>query len=538
MPEKRIDSIGKLGLNTDVLPSLLDLAALTTAFNVRSEDGSIKPVSGSKRLFYVNIRPIYHTAYRAADGGQFLVYSNGETVYATSVSAIPTNATTAGPQLANPDEVNITPLSGAWNGGQVSFTVLNGVLVINSASNGPFYWTGGINPLQALPGWDSGWTCRQMVAWREHLVALAMYENGTNYPHKYRGSTAAGPGEIPTTWLPAPDNYAFTGILADTQGQIVGGVAIKDTLWVVKEDAVCFVDWVGGDFIATPRRSIGNIGTQLFKGFVELNGALVLISTSDLWLFDGVNIRSLVDQRVRTALRENISNDRWDLAQLHAADSYTVLVIQGAAGGADRHNFALVLDIQENVWTTRELNYGYGADNSMVNFVEGGAGQGDDNWNSDIANEDWLAWSEVIWQRSVYSPSAPVQVVYESNPEDTVWWVSTFVPFSWTDVDGNPLFCKVERLGAPVSGTSLRSVMGPFWFDLETTIPIKVWVGGMQNQGDTPRWKGPITFTPGKPPVIRTRISGRYLCWRIETEQAGSWRLGSIMVNWEPDGER
>ena len=535
MPRMRIDKLGSIGLNTDVQPYLLPPQAWTKMINCSTQDGELRSAVGERKLFDLQIRPIYHTAFRSVSGVQYLIVSDGASVHAYTITGVGEDIT------PTTDE---TPVP--WSGGVVSFTNLNGILVVNSRSDGPFYWGGPGTDLVALPGWNADWRCRQMVAYRYYLVAVNMSEGGNLFPHKVRWSGSAAEGELPTVWVAAPDNDAGSDLIGDTPGAIVGAEMVRDSLFVVKEDAVYDMHWIGGDFIMTLARMVGSSGgTRLEKGFTNIGGALGIFTTSDLIAFDGQAGRSLADQRIRSGLFTAISTELWEFSQLFYAVSQSILVVAIVDAGYRHLSRAFTLNLEENTWGVRQLHNGYGFDNALVESVDGvptwdemGPGvpynMPEPLWTQ---GGTWDEQTDGTWNKGVYRPSTPDIIVYESSADDASWWVSVLA-IGTGNHDGTAKYCMAERVAVPIGDASRPYMVTELWPEMRGEAPVTLWVGSQDAPNGSVRWDGPFPFKPTVDVHITPRVTGRFVSLRVESEAIGDWSFGAISMQYESAGDR
>jgi hypothetical protein len=524
MPRQRVDNLGQIGINSDLMPPSLPINAWTKGMNVEVMDGAVGLSLGERRILNLDVRPEFHYAYTDPLGEQYLVISNRDKVYIYRVDE--------GDPTLPPAGSDITP-AGFVTQGRISFASLNGVLIVNSSTSGPYYWSGvwGTD-LVALPGWNADWVCTSMVAYREHLVALNMTEGANLYPHKIRWSSAAGPGEIPNEWVGSLSNAAGSMILGDTQGTITGACVVRDGLWVVKEDSIIPVNWVGGDFIMVPSRAIGGVGTPLIHGFEEWQGGLLILTSQDLILFDGVNQRSIVQERVKTLLGQILAGGAAERARLDVSSTLNRVIVQGVLGGRTRHTDGLVLAFGTGAdsWGHRQLFNGYGFSNAVVNLSTA-----EDNWED--LTETWEDW-DVAWAVNRYTPSQPIPLAMQSNDADTEWWATALVPFDSSDYAGNPRTSMVERRGIPIEGSDGIAMVTELWLDLFNETPVVVQVGAQVTVDAPVRWTPERTIQPGEKARIPVGKRGRYVCLSIMARETGFWRLSSMTIDWEHDGER
>jgi hypothetical protein len=712
---QRYAGLGSVGLNTDVQPSLLDEAAWTVLDNVACEDGSLRSTYGELRKYELPVRPKYYATLRAPTNEWFMVVSDGSQVWAAP--------------LETGLYANITPTTGPWPTGYVSFANLNSMVVVNSDKAGAFYLDYALGKLVPLPGWDPAWRCREMVAFRYYLVALGMIEtkgtlgtemltpagwtvpsdwdqvsagvfsyspsvlalthpaaivsakkykctytvtgrtagsvtisfggqtspavtatgvftatatntnaftvtptaafnggmtfslmeetspgvfgpelltvadwvvpagwtqapagtftyalvvqdlthsaaivsakqyridytvtgaasgsvtisvggktssainasgswivtttgttgfkitptkefSGTitptmqeitgyseqNYPHKLRWSSSAEDGAVPAEWLPTLENDAGDDLLGETPGHIVGGVLMRDALYVIKEDAAYVMSYVGGQFVMRVDRMHGATGTPLQKGYVEMKGALVTCSTRDLVAFDGHTATSVATGRVREALQETISDQFWSETQVFRHNPTTTLWIAGSSGTV-RLDSALVFNWGTGTWFKKLLNYGYG-----------------------------------LMALPVVSGKKPLTEIalLESDISDTTWWASVLAG-SDTNSDGTPKVCTAERVGLPIEGADGVVMVREAWLDYDGTEALEV-TFGVQDSPDGPvTWGTPQTWTPGASQSLTPRIAGRFLAVRLHSEGVGWWKVGALTIDWVKQGLR
>ena len=528
MERMRIANLGSVGLNTDVQPYLLPPEAWTQLYNCRTEDGELRSVVGNQKLFDLAIRPTYHTSYVGPTGTPYLVVSDGAKTFIYDIQG---NGT------------EITPASGAWAGGFVSFPVLNGVLVVNSASDGPFYLDTSValGPMLALPGWDPTWRCREMVVHRYYLVALNMTEGAALFPHKVRWSNSAQEGSLPTEWVASASNDAGSDLAGETPGDIVGGRLVRDSLYIVKEDAVYDMRWIGGQFIFEIDRMKGGVGTKLQRGFTEMLGSLVVVTTSDLRVFDGTRDISIADAKVRKGISNAISDEYWKESQVFYHKPTSTLYLAGVSAGYNQLSNALTYNTEEATWGHRDVRFSYGFDSIFVD-TSGNSLTWDDLGTPAPTNGSWIPgqpWDSQTngsWDKGLYQAGVQDIVIYEGDDSDLAWWVSVIARTN-TNSDGSEKVCRAERVAVPIEGAEGLAEITRVWPEIRGEAPVDMWIGGQMAANGNVQWDGPFRVVPGETESIDPLITARYVSVKLQSEDVGSWSLGSITVEWEPAGE-
>ena len=564
MPKTRVSGLGSVGLNADLPPSQIPPNALTQALNVITEDGAVRSTIGERLVFepangvwgdrpLLDVRPQYHKTWVDASTNQWVIVSDGVDVYAYSIQG-----PGIGERITPTDDDTPAGTPVPWTNGRVTFAILNGVLVVNSASSGLFFWAGTGTVLVAAPGWNSSWRCRQIAAYRYQLVALAMTEGVNEYVHKIRWSTSAQEGAIPSVWDILLSNDAGDDILGETEGEIVGAVNVRDQLFIVKEDAVYGMRWIGGQYIHQVTRLEGGVGTRNPFGFCEMRGQLVVLSTSDILIFDGQNSRSLIDNRVRKAIFAALSETNWDAAQVFFNPFISRLQAAFPTSDASTHlGFSLEYNLEENTFSVYQLNNGFGFDLAFVSTVDGiptwdtfgAAGQAHGAGGYGIGPR-WLqtgTWDDQIdgsWNKGVSQPSTPDTLMYESNVEDTEWWL-VVRNNSDTNSDGSPNNCQVGRRGLAFEDVAGKAQLNFVYLEMDGSIPVTFRFGAQDTLKGAVTWETddtgtPIfhTINPGIDETIDPRVTGRFLTWEMISHDVGSWRLAGLTFEWEQAGER
>jgi hypothetical protein len=532
MPRQRIADLGSVGLLSDMVPSLAPPAAWTSMINCATNDNSLQSARGERKLFDLQIKPLYHCAYKSR---WTVIVSDGVAVHAYD--------------LIDKVAKVITPVSQTWSAGFVSFAILNGVLVVNSASDGMFFWdTGAVAPadqiLKPCPGWDANWRCAYVCAYRYYLVALNMTEASVNFQHKIRWSNSAQEGDLPTQWVASLTNDAGDDLLGETAGAIIGGAVVRDSLYIVKEDGIYAMSWIGGQYVMRVDQLKGGVGTRLARGFYPAMGGLVVFTTADCLYFDGQNATSLVDKRIRRTIFNQVSEELWDLSQVYVSEATSQIYIAGVAAGALNLTDAYVYNYEEKTWGHRRLVNSYGFDTILV--TEATSTLTWDQLGTPPLPKAMpmfipgLSWDDQVdgsWNKGVYQPSVPDTIVYESNDTDDAWWVSV-IGLQNTNSDGSLKYCRADRVGLPIGGADKLMMLTQVWPEMVGQATVRFSFGGQMTEDGPTVWDGPYSYTVGSDNTITPRVTGRFLSLRVESEDIESWRLGAITYNFEPAGER
>jgi len=528
MPEFRISNIGETGLVTDRMAAELPPTAQTSMVNVTADRGRLRSVAGEPKLFDLKIgstwyRPLYSTVFVDSFGSDWLVVSDGQKIAAFAKDG-------TGEDITPADTTQ-------WDGTRVSFVAHNGILVVNHRAAGPYYWGNTGTKLQALPGWDAGWRCENVASYRYNLVALGMEEDGTRYPYKVRWSNSAAEGELPTEWVAAASNDAGDDLIGEDTGFIFGAALVRGDLWIVKDTAVYAMTYVGQPFIMSIRRLTNSVGTKLSHGFAEVRGSLIVMTGSDLLLFDGAQPKSLAEGRVRYTIDNDLGRPEYNAKdRLFFHNASNTVFLMGAADD-EVYRDALMYNLEYGTWGHRQLRDVYAMHEMNVQIA-----QGEGDWEHETVME-WDDETEFAWDSGLYASARPDVIVLESNAERTEFWAAAVVSFFGVNSAGESRRCEVERLAIPIEGaertamvTEVIAELYPRYGEFQGTIAMQVVaqdaVDGPQQVSD---W---IPVVPQGRQILDVRVTGRYIGWRLFSEGKGNWSLGSLTIRWNPAGER
>lgn len=547
MTRERIDNLGAIGLVGESVNSLLPPRAWNTLRNVLTERGALISAPGERRLFNLSIKPTYHTSYVHTNGLVYLIVSDGLRVRAYSVAD------------GSSEDISPNPLV-PWLGGFVTFANLNGVLVVNSWSDGLFYLAppavpapfaaprigpgggggGGavLGVLTPLPGWDPEWLCREIVAYRYFLVAINMTEGGIKFPHKLRWSNSAAEGELPTEWVAALTNDAGDDLLGETPGVLVGGRVVRDSLFVVKEDAVYALNWTGGEFVMRTDRAHNSVGTRIQKCFASMRGSLAVFTSNDVLEFDGQNSLSLTLGRDSDSIFSTLSDSEWELSEVYVHEPSNTLWLGLASAGYAQLSGALIYNWKENTWGHKHLTFGHGFTSALITLTVDTPTW--DELDTTPMVGPGLTWDEQrggSWNKGLYQPSVQDVILFESNDTNTAWWASVLA-LNDSNSDGTAKSCQAVRTGISLEGAPGVVMVREIWPEVVGDIPVSISVGGMDALGSTPVWDGPYTFDPLSGVSITPRVTGRYIAIKLDSNAIGSWKFGAMTIDWAPAGER
>lgn len=522
MPRLKLEAIGTGGLLTDLPPTQLPPSAINLLTNGLCQDGSVRFVGGEIKLVDISIKPLYHYLYVSpgTDNNLFIV-SDGVKVHAYNSDGL------------------VKQLKSGLNGGAVTFTTLNGILVFNSETNGPFFVNiqsdGSLGDTDQLPDWKTNWRCKQIIAYKYYLIALGFKEGIQELPYLIRWSNSADPGAIPSSWTPLASNDAGDVIIADTQGIIITSVLIRDALWIIKEDSIYSLQWVGGQFIFQTTKLTDMIGSRISSSVCEFQSGLALLTSDDVFYFNGQTLTSLVRGLVRDKIFSGIG-DNWRNTQLMASSRRGMLLLGAPSRNSEKLlNNIYIFNINDGGWSHKDFYYGYGFNEGFVKkelIVPPAWDDITETWNQIVGELG-------IWDPGVYDPAEKQIILYKTNANDTEWWIEVWSRAFDTNQADQAIKAVVGRSGLSLIQHDQIVMVKDIWVEVAGNVEeVEFTVGIQKAQRSQIIKQGPWKVIPNETNKFSPRITGRFFHWQMNVNSIGNWRLISLIIDFEPAGER
>jgi hypothetical protein len=494
------------GIVLDLPPEEVSPEHWTGGENVQFQDAATRrvggyapyasPVLGAGPMFALNV---------INGENSFWIYCTVAGVYVTD-GALHWDITPAGGLL--PATV------GAWSG-----CVLNGIPVINNGLNPPMYWDfNTANKAKPLPGWPAGATCKAIRAFKYHLFALNVFSGTADYPSTLWWSKSALPGTIPTEWTPGPANDAGDMDLGDTPGEIVDGLALRDSLIVYKEFSTYSLSYVAGQFIYTSRKLFLTSGVAALNCIVEVDGAHFIFTGNDVIRTDGQNFESLVDLKVKHALVDSIDPAQRRACCVASRQRNNQIWVNIPVQGGQGLTRAYVINTLIGSVGIRDLPGLAFVARGIVNYGAASVAwdSDDDSWDSDVT----------FWSQQNYDPT-----------EDSLLWcdqdANKLFAVDVSDLaNGAPISAFVERASMPLGDQVFRGLVTRVVPRVEgqagDTLLIRT---GGQGYFDQPiAWSDPVPFVIGQDVGVNVLTEGRLISVRFEGATARQWKVHSYRV--------
>lgn len=251
------------------------------------------------------------------------------------------------------DHYDITPAAGLqitaagdWTG-----DILNGVPVLNSRFDEPFFWdTEPLNICQPLPAWPANTRAGALRAFKYHLIAMNITDSTGDYPDLVIWSDAADPGSLPDSWAPLPENQAGNFTISTGQGGLVDGGQLRDEFMLYKTGTTTIMHYVAGQFVFSNRKAFVTTGILARNCWAEMFGQHYLLTDGDFVRHNGQQVTSLIDGVNKNFIFDQIDSENYTSSHICASHTKGSIWINFPKSGHVHPDTALVFDLNTHVY--------------------------------------------------------------------------------------------------------------------------------------------------------------------------------------------
>jgi hypothetical protein len=521
MPFVRVPNCGSAGVVKDLSQHDLPLPTWTDANNVRFIDGYAQQFLGHGSAYGTPPIIPYHVLPVLSSGVRYWLYAGAAKIFAVTISggsAVHTNLTR---QTASVD-VDYTGTPNQWTS-----TLLSGIPIFNAGNlvDPPQRWDLNIaNRMQKLDNWPNNTFCKALRTFKVFLIALNVTKNGQNFPFMVKWSSAAEPGAVPSTWDPADaTKEAGEADLAESNGQIIDGLQLRDSFMIYKEDSVWRMSYTGGNAVFSFQKVLGVSGALNRNCIVEVDGFHFVLTGSDVIIHDGQNATSILDKQARRALFQDFDVSAIDRAFVVKNPFLNEIFVCYPQAGNSIPNKALVWNYQDKTVSYRDLPNIHHANYGTVDSALGDVWDSDgDPWNSDLTQ----------WNGPDFTPNTTRVLMASDNQK--LYLLDTSSSF-----DGVKPAWYLERVGLDFGTPEKRKLITGIRLRVAgaTGDTITVRIGSSEDPYTDPVYGQPITHVIGQTISCDCFAEGRYMAIRIESATAYFARIDSFDIEINEEGE-
>ena len=375
--------------------------------------------------------------------------------------------------------------------------------------------------------------CRSMRGFRSFLVALNIKQAGVSFPRVVKWSTEAAIQTTPTSWNETTSTVdAGEYELADTKGDILDGMQLRDTFMIYKEDAVYSMTYVGTPFIFAFRQLSPTVGAISTNCVAEFDGGHAIFGKGNFYVNDGQRLKPILPQRLRDYVFTSIDGSEIDKCFVAADYGRTEILFCFTADGAPsvEPNKCIVWNYITNTFTIKDIpnvaHMGYGnvADPVLPS-----------TWAS--ATSTWATitgpWTmSYALQDKVLLFADPVNTkLYRDrsgNKKDTALMTSYVERTGLSlNAQGQPDFTGVKRISAIYPKMSING-----------SDSITVYLGTSMSTEGGYEWKDAVSFNPDTQSKVSVRGTGKFYAIKFESSSDMDWELDGYALDVDNVGNR
>jgi len=419
-------------------------------------------------------------------------------------------------------------------------TVIGGVLVMTNGFDEPQYWElisgvpATIQKMQNLNNFTASTECKSMRAFRSFLVALNITSSGVSYPRVVKWSTEAGIQATPTSWdITSATVDAGEYELADSKGEILDGLPLRDTFMIYKEDSIYSMSYVGTPFIFQFNQLSPSVGALSKNCVAEYDGGHFFLGNGDVYINDGQRIQSILPHKIRDYIFSEIDGANFKKSFVVADYGNTEMwaCFPTPTSATNQCNKAVVWNWTNKAFTIRDIpdlaDIGYGTIPDPNAFTTWAAAI--PTWSSALGT--WTA----TWSQSE-------NVLVMASPTDTKLYRNA----SGNREDDSDMTSFIERTGMAFTAQqqndqSTVKRIKAIWPKMEVTgsgNTVNVYVGTQNSTEAAVSWSDAVAFNPDTQSKVSVRKSGKLYGVKFESTGDFDWRLDGYEIELDDAGRR
>ena len=518
-----VRNLGQYGVIKDVAPYDLPINAWSTGINVRFTNNRVRRGSIFRHVSNnVDLLGEPRIVFGLSSPGNvdtMLLVNKDMTVY----SLINSTLTDISPTSLFTASDSDTP---------VTIGRLSGVTYINRETHRPFYMTDQGANFEVLPNWDSTWTCKALRPFKDYLIALNVTKNGTQNPTLVKWSDTVLAGTYPGSWDHTDTSKNAGEVpLSEISTEIVDGGTLKNSFMIYGTHETWAADYVGGNDIFNFRRLFSNAGIIHTNCWAEVDGYHYVFGLNDIYIHDGFQKDSIVDQLNREYVFKILNRQKLDKCFVkHNKQTQEIwfclnaTIDECAFPDVDNANFAAVYNYISKCWSFADLPNVTVAGEASVGVVHTYAEAETEGLTYDTIGGSYADQSDTRGVNTIMASIATVGITTTRLlGVDLSDGGSLAKPYV-SEVSPAPTLERIgidcDEIAADLEGK--KQVQAAFpqvtLFDSGATFSIRL--GSQAMSGEEVTWSPAVPYNPATQYKINSRINGRYLAMSVNLPQS------------------
>lgn len=518
-------NIGAGGLVPDQQPYDVELTQFPAGNNVQFNAGRIGKALGYTTVTAVGDQPT-HVAGWFVDSSNSVIIGSNDAIYrfnGSTVDDVTAAAYTTG--YSN---------SPRWQSNQIGTGFL-----MNNGADKPQYMASGGTDFADLANWPSTLRATSLRPFTSFLVMAGYSDGGSEYPYTVRWSDEFDPTTVPGSYdITSTTNLAGENILGGRFGKLIDSLPLAGINIIYAERGAYAMSFIGAPLVFAFRELFDDDGIINLGAACVFNNRHFVVGRNDIYIHDGSAKQSVADKRVKESFYTQLADTR-SVFVVHDPVLAEIWIGYADKNAADKQtaNRAMVWSYANDAWTFRDLP---NVRSMAVGPGIGGGGTGGGTgatWDSlDVAWDSWSAtWSDLGAETEARNTRLFGAGFATSNlfAHNETYGASgagyiAFVEASKIDLDkvlnrSVDKLIQIKRIVPQINGTG--------------TVTIKIGYSNSPQAAVT--WKNEKTFAIESDWKVDTRVTGRYLALRVESNVVdGYWQLGGFDLDIEEVSER
>lgn len=537
MPILPIRNLGQIGVITDIDSYDLPINGVSRANNVRFDDNKIKRASVFRCvLTTTSATPVFTFSFEIPNGYD-------------KIGIADRNGNVWFYQSGTEEDVTLSTWSAANSELPFTYTFLQGVGYLNRADRVPWFYKDGSTDFADLTNWTSTWRCRSLRAFKDYLLALNVTKGTTDYPTMVKWSDIAQYNAVPGSWdATLTTNSAGENTISEMKTPILDGLPLRDVFIVYSSDQVWMIEETGDALVFRFRKLFDNAGIINTNCVVEVDGRHFVFGFDDIYVHDGNSTESLLDGRNWHYVYKNMNKSETDKFWVQHDPFNSEIVFAYVSGDAEASftstsycNRAAVFNYKNNTWSFVDLpNSGRP---TVANFANVST------WSSvgstwETVGGSWYdqdeAGDDVLFVPSVASTPNGLTVSRLYGWEKANEGV---LPFAICTEATKPAFVERVSIDLDDAGEELRAykVIKSLYPQVSLKAPdqtVDFKFDGVDYSGQSVVWSTQVTYRPDTGYKVDTREAGRYLAWRMDTNDYNDFEISGFDADVVSTGRR
>ena len=556
MPNLPIRGLGAVGVVTDADPYNLPIEGYTRAKNVRFTEGKVTHGPIYRDILTVDTNNSTDPVFVR---GLFNVAGYDTVIYVDNLFNVR--------ELTNLADASVYDSSDTVGQDEsalkITSTTLANVEYINRSDRAPLSRVPGSTSFTVLPNWpndasDKKFTTTSLRSFGDFLLALGTNETvsgaASSYPNRVRFSDLTLANNVPGSWddTAATTSAGFTD-LVQMSTPIVDGATLGSNFLVYSSDQVWGMEYVGGTFIFNFRKLFDDAGVISQNCIVEVEGQHYVFDRDDIYRTDGLTRQSICEGRIRDYVFNAIDMSKSDACFVQHNSELEEIYFCYHSGDdmalyteGDFCNRAAVYNYRNDTWSFQDLPNVISGSTSNFDTTEdygsiATAGFTYSNIGGTYQSQE-SAFNRHPFMLSRGATNDPSTVASNKllgiDMADTGTMTKPIETTLTTNAVVERVGIDLDEQGIPLSGYKVISRIYPQISSPNSDGTFNFTFGAAETPNGTPNYAATQTFDVLADYKLDSRMSGRYLSYKLESDDPKNFAFTGMDLDVQVTGRR